>query len=293
MVSMRITTLDLGIGVGHTSTDWQVSTSRLFEPENIVVSSIEDTINLTHIEFNEILDPTINYYGRARELLSTGYTMWGNVDMFTPKDINDLEIDTDIPTKVGPPVIASSSASSNHALSIFTLYATGFSVIGSADHQDTSWFIEDINSKLIWSSVRDSFNKSSIHINRILLDTDKIYRIRAVFHTSSEDSSQVATKTILTAGSRYITLLTSLNNLNVVDDTVLVVNSQPGLLHTEWQLYSLEDNDSDIVWDTVVTSGDLTTATIPANTLKSQSRYMLKIKSNLSDNWYYINFSTY
>lgn len=293
MVSMRITTLDLGDSVTHVSTDWQIATNKLFTSDSIVCESKEDKINKTHIEFNDILDPTITYYGRTRELLSTGYTMWGAVDVFIPKDINDIEIDSDIPTKVGPPNIISSSSFSDHALSLFTLSVTGYSVVGTAKHTATTWIIEDLDSNIIWSSINDTFNKTNIHVNSVILNTNKVYRIRAVFHTSSVDSSQVATKTLVTKESRYIKLLTVLTLVKVSEPLELTINSLIGLNKVEWKIFSLVKNESTLVWEQITDQNELTTVSVPADTFFTKTRYMLMIKTNLEDNWGYFTFGTF
>ena len=142
MVTLRIVNLDLGPSVTHKATDWDVATDPLFK--DIILTSREDDKNLTFISFNETLDPTKKYYARARALLSTGYTAWGNIDVFTPYDINDIEIDIERPSLVTAPIITTNFDPNHHPLALFSINFTGFSTTTSATLESTSVIIKDI-----------------------------------------------------------------------------------------------------------------------------------------------------
>jgi len=290
MVTVRLSELDIDVDVTHISTDYQVATDRLFSIDSIVCESIDDTVNKTFITFNEVLDPTIKYYGRARVRLSTGCAIWGDVSMFIPKDINDVELDGDLPTRVGIPQIASSSSFEAHTTTLFTLYATGFGVIGNAGHTMTSWIIEDVNGNIVWSSVNDYLNKTKISINSILLKENNIYRFKVIFHTTSNDASQIATKTVRTYKSEFINLQNNITHIDGSVDNEISIFQQTDLTSVNWKIFTMGENKEQLTWEY---SSNTNVANIPANTLKNVNSYLLAITTNLSVNPRYIAFTTY
>jgi len=287
MVVLRIKELELDDQTDHLATDWEVSRTISFN--DVVLRSLEDYSNKTSIVFNEILDPNIKWYARARALLTTGYTTWGNLDVFTPKNINDLDQNEDMPSRVATPIITTDSDTTNHDSTLFTVNATGFSVVGTATHLATSWFIEDINNNVIWSKLNDEINKTSILVNNTLLKSNSIYRIKAIFHSTSNDASQISTLTIKVSGGDEVEVLTYLDGLDYGVDNVITIANITGLTNVEWEVISLDKNLSEIIWNNSTTSNY---TILPANKLKDGTRYLFRIKTNISNSWKYIPFFT-
>ncbi len=287
MVVLRIKELELDDQTDHLATDWEVSRTISFN--DVVLRSLEDYSNKTSIVFNEILDPNIKWYARARALLSTGYTTWGNLDVFTPKNINDLDQNEDMPSRVATPTITTDSNTTNHDSTLFTINATGFSVVGTATHLATSWFIEDINNNIIWSKLNDETNKTSILVNNTLLKSNSIYRIKAIFHSTSNDASQISTLTIKVAGGDEVEVLTYLDGLDYTVDNVITIANVVGLTNVDWEVISLDKNLSEIIWNNSTISNY---TILPANKLKDSTRYLFRIKTNISNSWKYIPFFT-
>lgn len=287
MVVLRIKELELDDQTDHLATDWEVSRTISFN--DVVLRSLEDYSNKTSIVFNEILDPNIKWYARARALLSTGYTTWGNLDVFTPKNINDLDQNEDMPSRVATPTITTDSNTTNHDSTLFTINATGFSVVGTATHLATSWFIEDINNNIIWSKLNDETNKTSILVNNTLLKSNSIYRIKAIFHSTSNDASQISTLTIKVAGGDEVEVLTYLDGLDYTVDNVITIANVVGLTNVDWEVISLDKNLSEIIWNNNTISNY---TILPANKLKDGTRYLFRIKTNISNSWKYIPFFT-
>lgn len=287
MVVLRIKELELDDQTDHLATDWEVSRTISFN--DVVLRSLEDYSSKTSIVFNEILDPNIKWYARARALLSTGYTTWGNLDVFTPKNINDLDQNEDMPSRVATPNITTDSNTTNHDSTLFTINATGFSVVGTATHLATSWFIEDINNNIIWSKLNDETNKTSILVNNTLLKSNSIYRIKAIFHSTSNDASQISTLTIKVAGGDEVEVLTYLDGLDYTVDNVITIANVVGLTNVDWEVISLDKNLSEIIWNNSTISNY---TILPANKLKDSTRYLFRIKTNISNSWKYIPFFT-
>jgi len=221
MVTLRIVNLDLGPSVDHISTDWDVATDPLFE--DIILTSREDKDNLRFIVFDETLDPTKKYYSRARTLLSTGYTAWGNIDTFTPYDINDIEIDIERPSLVTAPIITTDFDPNHHPLGLFNINFTGFATTTSATHESTTIIIEDINNKVVFNSIDDKYNKTQLKVFNFVLLPNTIYRVKAYFKSTSGDYSNISTKTIVTNPVSVVPLTRSLFAVNLPDTTTVNV----------------------------------------------------------------------
>ena len=292
MVIGRILDVDLGPSVTHIATDWEISTDPLFDSSATVCSSIEDHTNLTDIVFTEVLDPTIKYYGRARVLLSTGYTIWGNIHVFVPKAVEDLGIDMDIPSNISIPRITLSDPAEHFPVIGYTITASDFSVNGDAVHESTTWLIEDNEGDIVYKSIMDNINLDSISVFDYILKSNTVYRIRVIFHSSSNDTSQIATKTIVTSGNKDVVILTKLYEVDYTKDLVIKLLPKLGAANTTAKLYFIGDNEYKEIWNTVKTV-DMFNITIPNSVLHNSTLYLLKVKTDLDTDFTTELFSTY
>lgn len=288
MVTLRIESLKIPPEVTHLATDWQVSETLNFS--KIILSSMEDRNNLTTIHFNTMLDPTKKYYARARVLLDgRGYTVWGNLDVFTSVTYDDFEDIADLPTPVASPILTTDSPADNHMPGLFTIYATGFSILGNANHVATTWIIEDLEGNTLWNRDYDIVNKNQIQVTDILLPSDAIFRIRALFYASSGDVSAVATRTIHTTMINNTDIQIFLNKLKYSDLTVENAFMLPIFDNTEHEvkILYLENGITINVLETTTTTGSIT---IGANVLVANKSYALLITSKSGVNKaYYIH----
>ena len=143
----------------------------------------------------------------------------------------------------------------------------------------------------MWSSLYDSFNRDSIHINSIILKSNSLYRIKGFFNSSSGDSSQMASKSFKTVDVSNIKLLTSLNRLVVTEDITLRILNKIGVNKVLWSIHYVHSQTTELVWNTLVSNSNK--VIIPKNVLKSGSRFILRIKTNLSSIWSIHPFFTY
>jgi len=282
MVTARLIDIDIPASIQHISTDWDIATDRLFE--NIVCTSREDAVNKTAIKFNEVLDPSVKYFGRARTILSTGPTFWGNIDVFVPTSYNDKTIDINPPSMVNTPNLSLTESLTNHPLTGFKVYANGFSATSDAIHSDTSWFLEELDGSLLWSSVHDTYNKTSVGVFTRVLKPNHVYRIRCVFHSSSNDSTQVASKTFTTRGKNEISLDTFLYNVKPETDLRITLKHNYKAKVIDWVLYSLEASSLVKIWDAKTENDELDQAVVPKELMFDSKIYVLKVKAD-TDNF--------
>lgn len=346
MVILDAISLDLDNKVDHLATTWQVSDLPDFS--NILLKSEENYKDKLTIIFSDNLDPNIKYYGRARALLSSGWTEWGNVEIFKVRNNTDLRPQDVFPTRVSIPqlktyrmitdtgvgvldddsifdtpndnknptptisgptegqlsgegddqefnddydinVLLHEINPEEHDLTLFEIWARGFQVIGNAKHIATSWWIENSEGDIIWSSLVDKMSLTKITVKDIILKSEEVYRIRAVFHTNSNDVSQIGTYSIVTGGADDINLVTYLDQVPFNRDLFLQLEWRDGMNSITWELLSLDLGIVTSIWKTTTT---IITTAIPAGKLQQNKNYILRIKTNLSDGYKYYPFIT-
>ena len=275
--------------------DWQIADSENFK--NIVLRSENDTRNLSSIVFTDILDPNIRWHARARALIkNSGWTVWGNLDVMNYEQAEEVVTSTTIPSRVGTPILSTSSVQDNHDATLFSIFAKGFTVVGNSTHTATSWFIEDINGKLIWSDINDTINKNKIDFRTMILKNNALYRIRAMFHSSSNDVSSIASYTIRVGSENSLELVTYLDNVDYRDDFTIkavMTNMDVQVDSVTWQIVGMTNNYAEILFSKTTTGAGYGTVTIPANLLKDDTNYILKCKPNIENGaWKYIQFKT-
>lgn len=306
-VMLVIKELELDDNVNHLATDWEVASDISFIDK--VLISKEDRNNLTSIIFPEVLDPSKDWYARARPLLSTGYKTWGNVNIFRPTNVDDIKDFRDIPSRLGTPTLSTDSDINNHEKTLFNIIATGFDVIGNSTHESTTWFIEDSNGDVVWSRVKDIFNKNKILVNECILKSNSVYRIKCMFHNSTNDVSDITTYTIKTNGVSDLFVTSYLDGIDIKNPVELSVNNIEGTEMITWEILSVTKDVSESIWSAktmktivqtidpndpmggnviptipgVTYKDDMNSITVPANTLVKDSTYLLKVYSDKSN----------
>jgi len=238
MVVLRINNADLPDGWSHNKTDWQVATDKTFK--NILAESMNDNKNLTTKIFNLKLDLGVKYYGRARMLLNTGFTEWSNIDVFIPKDTNEVLMDMDIPSVVSAPTLSTKFEKDHHPAAAFKIYGTNFSTLGNAEHISTTWIVEDNRGKAIWSSIDDIDNLTSITIPNIL-PMNTICRVHASYKGSNRDCSQFGTVSFYVSNDPRIDMPRVMRNVIHNLDLDIDIPFMNGLDTLEWELYINEE----------------------------------------------------
>jgi len=234
MVVLRVNNADLPKGWTHDKTDWQVATDEEFK--DILVESRDDSENLTTIIFNNKLELGKKYYGRARMLLNNGFTEWSNIDVFVPKDANEVALNMDIPSIITAPTLDTKFDSDAHPNAHFRVFTNDFSTLGNANHESTTWVIEDSEGKALWASVDDVDNKTSIMIDRYL-PVNTLCRVHAAFKGSNGDISQFGTTTFYTSHSDIINVNRELRGIHANVDLDLSLPFIVGLDELNWEFY--------------------------------------------------------
>ena len=283
MIYLRTTDLLLSNGITHTSTDWQVADDLQFT--NIIAQSIGDNINLSSILFDVRLSSSIKYYARSRVLLSTGYTAWSNIDIFTPQNITDSGVNAPIPSLVTLPTISITGGPNNVTLMNPVITLGSISTTNGAQHMSTTYLIEDMSGNPIWVSARDTSSKISKTIPLGKLSANTMYRLRILVHVDSEDTSQLCTYTFKTQDRTHGLIIPSLASISPTVNLILDVNVQYGITFANSKLYSMVNREATLVGNYNGAGVNHNIITIPASALKPLSTYLLHIDTNNASIW--------
>ena len=258
--------------------DWEVSTVRNFS--NLLISSYNNTTYKDHMVFQDILDPTITYYGRVRLLLDKiGYTVWFDVTVFIPQDVINHTKLLNPPGLVTPPRITTNYPQINHPGTLFTISASGFASEANDTLSSTSWVIYDIDGNIIWYSFYDTINLNKFVIDpSILVLNDKsVYKISVAFHTTGSDSSSFATKTIHVNNNDQANVIRE--HIDAVDSTIINnfrILNMSGLTNTIITITEQGTNNT-VVYTTTLTAGAVNFQ-IPAATLVGAKDYLVTVE---------------
>jgi len=280
MVVIRITDLDLPVGVTHNATDWQIATDPLFS--NVILQSMNDEVNLTSIIFNEILDPDDKYYARARSLLSTGWTIWGNLDVFIVDDVYTTDDNLDMPGVITPPVITTDSDVKNHIPTLFNISVTGFSTTGTGSHVATSYFITDLYDNHLWSTLNSEIYKDGVLIDEVVLKDGGVYKIKAMLHSSSGDVSQMVTR-VINVKKDELEIYGPIYDLDVSVDNEFTIAYNCDIVSTKWDVYSVSEAGLKHFKTYTNVIGKPRTIIIPARDLREYEKYYFKITATYED----------
>jgi len=290
MIYLRTTDLLLSAPVTHTSTDWQVATDLQFT--NIISQSIGDRVNLSSILFDVRLDSSIKYYARSRVLLSTGYTAWSNIDIFTPTNITDSGVNAPIPSLVTLPTISITGGPDAVSLLNAVITVGGVSTTAGAAHTSTTYLIEDMNGLCVWNSDRDAAGKLSKNIPVGVLSANTLYRLRVLVHVESQDTSQLCTYTFRTVDRTHGLVIPSLASVPPTANLVVDVNIQYGITHANGLLYSITNGKATLVGTYNGAGANSNIITIPAASLKPLQTYLLHIDTSNASIWDQRTFTT-
>jgi hypothetical protein len=176
----------------HLGSDWEVATDNLFA--NVVFSSYADTSNLTSIDVSG-LSITTQYYARVRY---TGQN-FGDSEWSAPISFTTANIYIEQPTITNP----ISGATDIGETPTFTTDA--FNCINGTDtHASSSWYLYRASDEiLVWSSVGDTTNLTSIDLPSGTVATSTEYRLEVIHTGTTYGDSTKATATYTTAASFF------------------------------------------------------------------------------------------
>ena len=299
MLVLRLKNIDTSNNVDWVYTNWEISTAKNFDRSKLVFSSYEDRINRASIFVEMTLNPGTRYYARAQVVTNKGAHKWTNLDVWTHKAFDDVENQSDLPSRVNSPDITTDSDPRDHVATGFYIIPKEFAAIGDATHVATSYWIETLSGKVIWKSLNDEIFKSKILVDNVILDMNTVYRIKAVFHASSGDSSQIATKTIYvgskSSDANIIRVSKAISHADFISVAVnTTLNTYKNAKSVRFKLIGFNNGKGDTAFDTTVNYDTAPyTFSMPMEKIKRNTIYLLMLKYDIEGNWKSIVFNTF
>lgn len=212
MIVLHINEYELKPGVTHNRTDWQVSRNLAFT--DIVIESMYDAVNKTTIIFDVDADPDTTYYARSRMLLNTGYTVWSNVDVFTPTDVTLINFPKDRPCNIATPNLYTNYDVNGHPETSFYVRGSQFASDGKTAHVKTHWVIRDESGNVVFARYDDDTNLTNLFVT-VILPVNKVLTISASYVSSSGDCSEYGSVTIYTSRDDRMVMPFMLDYINI------------------------------------------------------------------------------
>lgn len=164
----------------HAYSSWQIATDSAFA--NIVWESLNDAVNLTSIAVpSGELSIGTGYYVRVKYASSTiGESAWSNTNQFAT--VNQYIVTPSVTVSGGPNDVGETP----------TITTSAFSVFGGSDtHASTDWeILLASNDSVIWQSLGNTVNRTSITVPAGVLQESTAYIARARHNGASLGSSQ-------------------------------------------------------------------------------------------------------
>jgi hypothetical protein len=288
MITLQLSNIVIEDGVTWLATDWEVSSTLQFNVEDLIAESIDDSENKESISFNNVLDPEQVYYARAQLKLSSGYTEVSNIYTFKPEDLEEQVIEMNLPSLISTPIISTDSEQLNHSPTMFNILISGYRSELDTVNSKISLVIEDADKNVIYSHMYDEIEKNKISIYDLVLEENKIYRIKASFHSNQGMISSVSSYTIRVGSNNDIIYDNDVYNINSNEDMYIrLFPFGEKILKTELFVSSLNGynkiNSMDVNENIFTVSKDL---------LVTNELYLLKAWFDGEDDYSYLVFST-
>lgn len=300
MITLRLKNINKGKNVDWIYTNWEVGTSKNFDESKLIFTSYEDRDNKASILTELTLLPGTKYYARAQVVTNKGAHKWTNLDTWIHKAYDEVENQSDLPSKINSPHLYTDSDKSNHIPTGFYILTHDFGSTADSVHTATSYWIETLDGHVVWKNLYNEVERYKILVDDVILHTDRIYRIKAVFHSSSNDISQVSTKTVYIRGTTQdvnairISKSIKKNNFDTSQDINTLLYVPKGSKSCVVRILAYMHAGSNIAYEGTV---DLTKPkphfSIPSSKLKDNTIYLLLIHYDNNLSWSHIVFNTF
>lgn len=278
MVALMIKNPNLPSGYEILNTSWWLSSTPDFGELDIIGVSIEDTTNLLNIQFDVDLEVGRKYYAKCRVVYNKGFSNESNINVFTARDLNEINLDLVTPTKISRPTITILPEGDVKPIGLLKFEGGPFVTKFDVEHLTSSWILEDIKTnKVIWSRIEDAINLTNVDLP-ISLDPNSAYRMTLAYRGKNNNLSQFASKTFVT-GANDVKIRGDLTSVPAdIDLAIQVDANEAGISTIEYKLYA---NGSFLIDSLILSSAggnDPRNYTIPGELVSVGVDYTLHIK---------------
>ena len=261
----------------HTGTSAQISTTPDFT--NIVAEIVNSSTNLLVWDSGVVIPEGSTYYVRARRHFSNGITgPWlPTATISNLKDNQGVLMTNEI--VVATPIVSVDKDELLGDSPTFNI-KTSDPIITGDGHKSTTYLISDDDDRVIWRSVNDTTNKTSITVPKSGLNILSHNNLKfTAIHTSQSGISSSAGVSIITVNDTNFTFASNMDRVIPNVDYPIVfrkINNSLPISIYRVELASLSD---DVIWRCEV-NGDVTRVIIPGDLLLPTTKYKVKVYSN-------------
>jgi len=286
MVVLMFKNLDIPEGFTHKASDWQIAHDKYFK--DIVVESRNDDKHLTSILFDVDLDPDKTYFARARVIMDYGPSDWSDIDIVRTEDLNQIDLDIDIPSTVGAPEVKVDFPYSRVPQTGFSVSTDNFSSNSNSKHLATDYFITTLDGTVVYSELGNETNLNKFLVKGVLLPTNNFYKIKVAHISSSNDVSEFGERLIYVPDASEIELTKNINgktasqyglevNLKPVED-VESISIKLYMVGADFPVKTFEISEDKFIFDVPKTAFQNPNSTY---LLEVQYTYINSTKSNI------------
>ena len=236
----------------HVATDWQIAKDESFNDDSIVIESMNNASNLTAIIFNVTLDPTKEYYGRARLRFKNNMSEWSDVSVIQYDDRLTLTIQEDLPGVVTRPIIKLDYPGvddnyDNVPGSLFKIISSNISTTSNAMHVATNWIITDIKGNVRYADLEDNENRTTL-LFRDVLDAGQTYLAFVSHISSSNDVSQPGVVIFTVYDVPEIQVISNLDDVSVTEGYALTLQPVNNIKNIYLTIYGVRDDSYEEIY---------------------------------------------
>jgi len=290
MVSLKIRPWDPIDGLEHTSTSWRIATD--IDMTNILEEITDSTIWLTLWYSNITIPASVTYYAQAQRTLSDGTVLPWTEPIPVRNHNNSTSVLLHTEVKIATPIVNIGGDETN------LIASTGEAKLTAESHFATHWIIRNANKEVIFVSLYDETNLTSLTVSKALLDYDNLAGIyvEAIHLTATGIESKIGStyKDIL---STNFEITTNLKYVEPYTDLVLRFSKIDPTLPIGITKINLKPMYGDTVLYTQTFSSEVSIVTIPKNLLLPDREYVIELYVRINEKneivRYYMNTNDY
>lgn len=185
-ISIDKPTIPLSAGFTHSSTSWQISETKDFDgplfAESIMdTGNLVDYKNLKNVEIDKVL------FARAKIHFSNGKESNWSRTITLSSEQKGFKLSNTI---VITPQLTIEDSLLDVRDNNIKVFGTEFKLYaGSGKHKSTTWEVTTLLGEYVWGRDEDEDNLTEAIVPKGKLDNDKMYIIKAIYHTDTNSKS--------------------------------------------------------------------------------------------------------
>ena len=176
----------LGPGIEILYSTWTITR---VEDQEIVHYTERDDVNKLSKLFTDVFELGKKYSIKMSMVRTDGPTVDTDPYILLVTDNKDIIDLYPIPSVIDMPIVTV-PYDKNNIPSINTVFNTSeIKVAGNAVHSYSDWWLTDDSNKVVFKSLRDSVNLTSIKLKNIVLDSETVYTMHCIHYGTNRDAS--------------------------------------------------------------------------------------------------------